>query len=78
MYELGKPDIWRYDVSFTVIREALTAQEHCLETLWLDINPFHYRGILNSYEDTTLMVSFESFQKSKIIRIRLSMFSVRK
>ena len=70
IYEPGSACAWWFDVSFTAIREALTAQEHSLEILWLDISPFHDRGFFNPYEDTTPMASFKSFQKLKALRLQ--------
>ncbi|MCJ1238384.1 hypothetical protein MMC14_006373 [Varicellaria rhodocarpa] len=70
IYELASKYCWSFDVSFTAIREALTAQEHCLEILWLDLDPLHDCGFRNYYNDTIPMVLFASFKKLKVLRLQ--------
>ena len=58
--------------SFVIIREALTAQEHSLVSLWLimDVNPtkkFYYQP--NDAGSTTPMDSFVNFKKLKLLKI---------
>ena len=70
IYEPASIYRWCFDVSTTAIRDALRVQEHSLEKLWLDIDPFHDQGLVGSYKDVTPMTPFTSFQKLKFLRIQ--------
>ena len=64
--------ITRNFFSFKIIREAVTAQEHSLVTLWLimDVNPtkkFYY--LPNDAGSTIPMDSFVNFKRLKFLRI---------